>query len=180
MARNIVYFDLETQKSLHQVGGHGRVHELKISLAVTYSTRDRGYRIFLEEEAGALIDELCRADLVVGYNLLGFDYRVLSAYDIRDLQQLPTLDMMVDLEKTAGFRPKLDSIATATLGVGKTADGMDALRWFQEGRFEEIAEYCCYDVKVTRLVHEFGRSHGCLFCTDKSGGPARKLSVAWS
>lgn len=177
---NFVYFDVETQKSLHQVGGHGRVHELKVSLGVTYSARDREYRIFIEEEAARLVDELWRADLVVGYNIVGFDYRVLSAYDIRDLGQLPTLDMMVDLEKVAGFRPKLESVATATLGIGKTADGMDALRWFQEGRMEEIAEYCCYDVKVTRLLHEYGRRHGCLFCFDREGGQRLKFDVAWA
>lgn len=180
MGRNIVYFDLETQKSLQQVGGHGRVHELKISLGVTYSTRDARYEVFLEEESSALIDTLWKADLVVGYNLIGFDYRVLSPYDVRDLLQLRTLDMMLDLEKTFGFRPKLDALATATLGFGKTADGTAALQWFQEGRFEEIAEYCCYDVKVTRLLHEYGMAHGCLFCTDKAGGPNLRLPVSWS
>jgi len=180
VSRNIVYFDVETQKSLHQVGGHSRVHDLKVSLGVTYSARDHEYRIFLEDEAGRLVDDLCRADLVVGYNIIGFDYRVLSAYDVRDLSQLPTLDMMVDLEKAAGFRPKLESVAMATLGVGKTADGADALRWFQEGRMEEIAEYCCYDVKVTRLLHEYGQRHGCLFCLDRVGDRRLKFDVSWA
>jgi len=177
---NFVYFDVETQKSLHQVGGHGRVHELKVSLGVTYSARDREYQIFLEDETGRLIDDLWRADLVVGYNIIGFDYRVLSAYDIRDLSQLPTLDMMAELEKAAGFRPKMESVAMATLGIGKTADGTDALRWFQEGRMEEIAEYCCYDVKVTRLLHEYGRQHGCLFCFDRAGDRRLKFDVSWA
>ncbi len=179
MSQNWLYFDVETQKSLQQVGGYGKVHELKVSLGVTYSTRARAYEVFLEEEAGRLVDDLWRADLVIGYNIIGFDYRVLSAYDIRDLSQLPTLDMMLELERIAGFRPKLESVAMATLGVGKTADGIDALRWFEQGKMEEIAEYCCYDVKVTRLVHEFGRRHGCVFCFDREGERRLKFEVSW-
>ena len=41
-------------------------------------------------------------------------------------------------------------------------------------RFIEIAEYCCYDVKITRLVHEYGAAHKQLFYTNKFGA---KMSV---
>jgi DEAD/DEAH box helicase domain-containing protein len=51
----------------------------------------------------------------------------------------------------------LDSIATATFGVEKTAEGLQAIQWYKEGKLVEIAEYCCYDVKITKLVHEYGR-----------------------
>jgi len=40
-------------------------------------------------------------------------------------------------------RLSLDVIAAATLGVAKTSEGMQAIRWFQEGKLLEIAEYCC-------------------------------------
>ena len=177
---NVVYFDLETQKSLQQVGGYSKIHDLKLSVAVTYSTKSKQYQIYLEEEVADLIKELSRASLVVGYNLLSFDYRVLSAYSILDLSQIPTLDMMVEIEKTLGMRLKLDSIAQATLGVGKTADGIDALKWFQQGKWSEIAEYCCYDVKVTRLVHEFAQRHKQLFYLEKTSGQRKAIPVLWS
>ena len=176
---NVVYFDLETQKSLQQVGGYSKIHELKLSVAVTYNTKDHQYRIYLEDEASDLITELSRANLVVGYNLLGFDYRVLSAYSILDLSQIPTLDMMVEVEKTLGMRLKLDSIAQATLGFGKTAEGMEALKWFHEGKWNEIAEYCCYDVKVTRLLHEYATKHRQLFYLEKVSGQRRAISTSW-
>ena len=63
----------------------------------------------------ALIEELQSADLVVGYNLLEFDYQVLSGYRHVRFQQPPTLDMMQDLAATLGFRLRLDAVATATL-----------------------------------------------------------------
>jgi DEAD/DEAH box helicase domain-containing protein len=115
----------------------------------------------------------------VGYNLLNFDYRVLSAYSVLDLSQIPTLDMMVEIEKTLGMRLKLDSIAQATLGVGKTAEGMEALKWFQQERWSEIAEYCCYDVKVTRLLHEFAQKYQQLFYLERASGQRRAISVTW-
>ena len=79
------------------------------------------------------------------------------------------------VEKAAGHRLPLDSIATATLGVGKTAEGLDAIRWWREGKMMEIAEYCCYDVKITKLVYEYGAANKQLFYTNKFGA---KLSVA--
>ncbi len=67
------------------------------------------------------------------------------------------------------------SIATATFGVEKTAEGLQAIRWFKEGRLLEIAEYCCYDVKITRMVHEYGAMNKQLFYRNRFGN---KLSVA--
>ena len=101
--------------------------------------------------------------------VLRFDYEVLHGYTPFDMSQLPTLDMMVDLANTLQHRLSLDSIATASLGVEKTSEGLQAIRWFREGKLLEIAEYCCYDVKITRLVHEYGQAHRQLYYTNKFG-----------
>jgi hypothetical protein len=154
--KNILYFDLETKKSAEDVGGWGHISRMGMSIGVTYSTALDAYRIYGENQVSALITDLQRADLVVGFNNLRFDYEVLHGYTSFDLRQLPTLDMMVDLQEQLRHRLSLDSIATATFGVEKTAEGLQAIEWFKEGKLLEIAEYCCYDVKITRLVHEFG------------------------
>lgn len=39
----------------------------------------------------------------------------------------------------------------------------------------EIAEYCCFDVKITKLVHEYGAAHRQLFYKNRFGA---RLSVA--
>ena len=87
--------------------------------------------------------------------------------------------MLVELQKTLQHRLSLDAIAHATLGVEKTSEGLQAIRWFKEGKLVEIAEYCCYDVKITKLVHEYGLCHKQLHYTNRFG---KKLSVAvaWS
>lgn len=180
MARDIVYFDLETQRTANDVGGWGQKHKMGISVAVTYSTALQEYRIYQECESMELIEQLKRADLIVGFNHVGFDYEVLmgqSLFDFRD--QLCSLDLLIELEKKLGHRLKLEAVAAATLGTGKTADGLEAIRWWQQGRLAEIAEYCCFDVKVTKCVHEFGMQHGYVKYHDRNGRE-QKVAVEWS
>ena len=177
---DIVYFDLETQRTANDVGGWDKKHEMGMSLGVTYSSRDNCYEIFGEDQAEHLVKRLQRADLVVGFNHIRFDYDVLMAYTILDLREnLVSLDLLQEVERIAGHRIKLEDIAQATLGVGKTADGLDAIRWWREGKVLEIAKYCCFDVKVTRLVHEYGAANKKIFFNDRFG---RKncLGVDWS
>ena len=172
--KNIVYFDLETQKSADEVGGWNKISAMRMSIGVTYSTARGGYMIYGEKDVDELLTELQRADLVVGFNNLRFDYEVLHGYTAFELRQLPTLDMLVVLQDTLQHRLSLDSIATATLGVEKTAEGLQAIAWYREGKMLEIAEYCCYDVKLTRLVHEYGAQNKRLYYNNRFG---KKLMV---
>jgi len=176
--QNTVYFDLETQKSADEVGGWSRKRNMKMSIGVTYSTATGEYKIFGEKDAPELVKQLLRADRVVGYNILNFDYEVLGAYSTFDLTQIPTLDLMVAIEKVLAHRLPMDSLAKATLNYPKIADGMQALRWFKEGKLVEIAEYCCFDVKITKELHEYGKEHGQLFYMDRLGNK-RAVKVQW-
>jgi len=176
---DIVYFDLETQRTANDVGGWDKKHEMGMSLGVTYSSKDQTYEIFSEDRAEQLIRRLQRADLIVGFNHVRFDYDVLMAYTILDLREnLVSLDLLQEVERIAGHRLKLEDIAQATLGVGKTADGLDAIRWWREGKILEIAKYCCFDVKVTRLVHEFGAANKKIYFNDRFGR-RNSLDVDW-
>ncbi len=177
---DIVYFDLETQRTANDVGGWDKKHEMGMSVGVTYSSADDKYEIFPESRVQDLISRLQRADLVVGYNVLRFDYEVLMAYTVLDLpDQLRTLDLLIDIEKSVGHRLKLEDVAQGTLGVGKVAEGLDAIRWWREGKVMQIAEYCCFDVKVTKLVHEYGAANKELFFSDRFGRKQR-IEINWS
>ena len=180
MPHNIVYFDLETQRSAGDVGGWDKKDRMGMSIGVTYSTAAGAYRIYGESDASELIDELNAADLVIGFNHVGFDYAVLQAYSMWNIEeQVTSLDLLLDLEVKLGHRIKLDDIATASLGTGKTADGLDAIRWWREGKILQIAEYCCFDVKVTKMVHEYGAKHGHVRYKDRFG-QERSVEVNWS
>jgi len=98
-----------------------------MSIGVTYSTRLGEYRIYTEKNVQDLIDQLVRADLVVGYNVVNFDYEVLMGYTILDLpHQCHTLDMLVDIEKALGHRLGLDAVASASLDVVSAVLGLMA------------------------------------------------------
>jgi DEAD/DEAH box helicase domain-containing protein len=177
--KNIVYFDLETQKSADEVGGWGNIRDMRMSVGVTYSTQRGSYRIYPEDEVNELMEELRRADLVVGFTTLRFDYEVLTGYSpFFDPEQLRSLDMLVELRNKLSHRLSLDAVATATLGIEKTSEGMQAIYWFREGKLLEIAEYCCFDVKITWLVHEYGRVHGKLYYRTRFGEKAA-VPVQW-
>ncbi|MBI4663816.1 MAG: ribonuclease H-like domain-containing protein [Verrucomicrobia bacterium] len=176
--KNLVYFDLETQKSADEVGGWGNIRAMRMSVGVTFSTSRGAYHIYGEKQVDDLIAELMRAELVVGFNNLRFDYEVLHGYTVVDLRQVPTLDMLVELQKVLNHRLSLDALATTTLGVEKTAEGMQAIEWFRQGRLLEIAEYCCYDVKITRLLHEYGARHKQLFYRNRFGHKVA-VPVSW-
>jgi RNase_H superfamily len=176
---NIVYFDLETQRTANDVGGWDKKTDMGMSVAVTYSSDLKEYRIYSEKRVDDLIYQLFRADLVVGFNVMNFDYQVLMGYTILDLpNHLRTLDLLVEVEQAVGIKPRLENIAQATLGFGKSGDGIDAIKWWREKRVMDIAEYCCFDVKVTRLVHEHGTQFREVFYADKFNRKQR-IAVRW-
>jgi DEAD/DEAH box helicase domain-containing protein len=180
MPRDIVYFDLETQRTANDAGGWARKGDMRMSVGVVFSTATGRYEVFGEAQVDQLVERLRRADLVVGFNILNFDYQVLMGYTILDLvAELRSADLMADMEQRLGHRLGLDAIAHATLGIQKTAVGLDAIRWWREGRIMEIAEYCCFDVKVTRLVHEHGCRHKELFFHDRFARKQR-VEIDWA
>ncbi len=179
MSRDIVYFDLETQRTANDAGGWDRKGNMRMSVGVIFSTVSGRYEIFDESSVNKLIERLRRAHLVVGFNVVKFDYHVLMGYTILDLiNELPTADLMLDMETRLGHRLSLDAIAHATLGVQKTAAGLDAIRWWREGRLLDIAEYCCFDVKVTRLLHEHGCKHKELYFHDRFA-QRQRVTLDW-
>ena len=89
-----------------------------MSIGVTYSTKLDAYRIYTERTVDDLVQQLLRADLEVGFNVINFDYEVLMGYTILDLpHQCHTLDILVEIEKALGHRLGLDSLAIAILVV---------------------------------------------------------------
>jgi len=176
---NYVFFDLETQNLFEDVGGQDNVALLKVACAVTWSTERNDFSVYREKDVPALVQELKSATKVVGFNLKGFDYRVLQPYapDAR-FASIPTLDMLLDLQQILGFRVSLDNIASASLGANKTADGVKSVEWFRAGELDKVAEYCKADVDITHRVFEFGRDNGYIFYKSKLGSKL-KVNVKW-
>lgn len=175
---NIVYFDLESQKTFDEIGGRDP-SKLLLACGVTWSTERNDFTVYWEKDAATLIAELKSADRVIGFNIVNFDYQVLRPYvPDENFRAFKSTDMLQDIYRTLGFRLSLDSIAKATLGATKTADGLQSVAWFKNGELDKVAEYCKADVDITRRVHEFGRDHGFVNYYSKLGSKL-KVAVNW-
>lgn len=198
----LLYFDLETCRSADEVGGWERSMDMGMSCGVIYDSSTAQHHVYLEDQTDALSDHLRRGDIIVGFNHVRFDLRVLAGHkacpvdleseaaDARrqrdqashqryiELHEgLNHFDMLKELEQRLGHRLRLESIARATLGEGKSASGLDALRWYREGRMDLIVEYCKRDVDVTRAIHEYALRHGKLLYESRSG--LREVILDW-
>jgi len=177
--RKIIFFDLETQRTFQEVGGRQNLSKLGLAAAVTYDSASGEYRSYTENDVEELVEELAGADLVVGFNVKSFDYEVLRPYADYPLHTIPTADMLEDVYQELGFRLSLDSLARATLGISKSADGLQAVRWFRQGELDKVIEYCRTDVEVTRKLYEYGCERGYILYWDRRGR-MRKIFVNWS
>jgi DEAD/DEAH box helicase domain-containing protein len=175
---NPLFFDLETQKSFDEVGGRQNLRQLRVSVAVTYDAAAGQFHEYHEADVSALIAQLKGAELVVGYNIISFDYEVLRAYTAERIKAIPTVDMLRDIYQQLGFRVSLDSVASATLGAKKSGDGLDAIRWFRQGDIAKLLSYCRQDVQITRQVYEYGQQNGHVLFVDRNG-QKRRVRVAW-
>ena len=173
-----LFFDLETQKSIQEVGGRENLKLLRVSVAVTLSAATNEFKSYTEKDVDALIADLKSASRVIGFNLLNFDYQVLKAYTSERLSDLPTLDLLEDIYNKLGFRVGLDALASATLGVNKSADGLLAIQWFREGKPDELVAYCRDDVAITKQLYEFGRDNKFVSFVDRYGRKTR-VNVNW-
>lgn len=166
-------FDIETRRSAQEVGGWHRADRMGVSVAVLYDSRLDTFLSFEEEEIEQLLDHLFELELVVGFNNKRFDNKVLSGYSSRSIGDLPSLDILEEIYKRLGYRLSLDRLAEHTLGKKKSADGLQALRWFKQGRMDLLTEYCRKDVAITRdlFLHGLAKEH--LLFQNKAGKTVR-------
>ena len=184
----ILYFDLETKYSADEVGGWGNIEDMGMSAGVIWDTLDEKFHVYIEHQIQEMVDLFYRADQIVGFNHVGFDYRVVAGVLFSDAHErsclhtelagLNNFDMLLELKKLLGHRLKLESIARPTLGTGKSADGLQALKWYKEGKLDKIIEYCKVDVEVTRDVHLHALKNGKLHYDSRSG--MKTVSVDWN
>jgi DEAD/DEAH box helicase domain-containing protein len=129
--------------------------ELEMSLIGIHNSETDGYSAYTVPELPQLWPVLEKADLLVGYNSDHFDIPILNKYYAGDLSKIPSVDLLSEIKNALGRRLKLDSVAKATLGRGKSGDGLDAVKWWAEGKIELVKKYCLDDVKLTKELYEY-------------------------
>jgi DEAD/DEAH box helicase domain-containing protein len=174
--------DVETQYLSDEVpGGWNAVHKFKVAVVVTWD-QAHGHRAWYEDEVSALFAELQKHSPLVTFNGEGFDFKVLSAYgDVEPLYD-KSVDLLAILGRKLGFRVKLESLAQATLGRGKSGSGTESVEWWRSGDpalRKKVVDYCRLDVELTRDIYVFGREKGYVLIDDSRRGARRRVDVSW-
>jgi DEAD/DEAH box helicase domain-containing protein len=154
-----IIFDLETQNIFQDVGSSDPT-ALDISVATLYDSETEKYTTVTVDEIDTLWPIIEKADALVGYNSNHFDIPLLNKYYPGDLTEIKSIDLLEDIKNSLGRRLRLDSVAQATIGAKKSADGLQAVRWWREGNIKDIKKYCEQDVKVTKEIFEYARKNG--------------------
>lgn len=156
-----ITFDIET-KSASLVRGRLDVTQLEITVVGIHDSETNEYTGFFKEDLPKLWPIIERADVLIGYNSDSFDIPLLNRYYPGDLTNIKSIDLMVEVQKALGRRLRLQSLAEATLGVGKSGDGLQAVIWWDQGLYEKVKEYCLMDVKLTRQLYEYALKNSAL------------------
>lgn len=169
-----IYLDIETQRLSSEVaGGWSNIKAFGIAVAVTWDV-ENSFRSWGEGQAAELISELGKFDRIVTYNGDRFDIIVLAAYGAVSELSTRSFDVLAHIRKVTGHLVGLDHVATQTLGVRKTGNGITAVRWWREGKIEKLSMFCCHDVELLIRIVAFGRENGYVVIS------GRQVNVDWS
>ncbi len=196
-----VIYDIETKKIFDEISTNNPA-DLGISIVSAYRREvdENGnelsgvMRSFWPTDAKAMVGENVNffeemwawfeeADRIIGYNSFGFDNPAMNGvYAKGDFTKLKHFDILEEIRKVFGHRVKLDSVAKETIGAGKIAGGLDAVKWWNLGDPESLAnlkKYCEMDVEVTTKVYDYGRKNGTLKFKDR-WNEMREIEVDFS
>lgn len=179
--KNIVVYDCEIE---NDVDGKkvtwARKDLMGLSVACLFDYRSGDFEVYFKEDIQRLAARLNEADLVVGFNILGFDNELVRAQggDLKPDSELKHYDLLEWSRKSVGWTPnakfptglKLDDHLEATFGRDfmKTEDGALAPKMWRDGKRGQVVSYCLADVRREKAlfehVWEFGwagtKTHG--------------------
>lgn len=170
-----ITFDIETVGNFR---GNGDFSNLEVTVVGTHDSATGEYDGFFQEDFPRMWKLFESADLLVGYNSDHFDIPILNKYYAGDLTKIKSVDLLKEIKNVLGRRLKLQSVAEATLGRGKSGDGLEAMDWWAQGKKEEVKKYCIEDVRITNEIYEYALKNGKLKYRDYEGPREVKLDTS--
>lgn len=145
-----------------------------ISLIGAWLSWDNSIRIYPSSAFNAFQDAVNHAELIVGFNSISFDDKLCQANGIEistDYDLLSEVWAAAGMPRQytygvtrAGYR--LENLAWANLGKGKSGSGELAPELWQRGKEWEVARYLTDDILITKAI--FQRRSQLIDPTDKS------------
>ncbi len=170
-----ITFDIET---IGDFGPNGDLSNQEVTVVGVHDSLTDQYSSFLRDELSQMWPLFEQADMLIGYNSDHFDIPILNKYYTGDLTKIKSLDLLKEIKNVLGRRLRLDSVAEGTLGKGKIGHGMDAQKWWAEGNFEKVREYCLDDVRITKEIYDYARKNNSLKYMDYEGPREIKLDTS--
>lgn len=162
---NYITFDIETYSpsDLDKID----TSEFRVTTAGAYFSWLDEYVAFMEKDIGDLLEMMEKADLIIGYNQLWFDLPVLQKYTKINLLELPNYDILIEFQKVAGFRSKLDDLCKANFDNDVKTDSYEVYRHYhKQGKWLELIDYCMNDVRLTEQLFKKILNDGKIFYLD--------------
>lgn len=156
-----ITFDIESVSD-SLVRGRIDVQEQELTVVAIHDSETGEYSHYFREDLPRLWSLIEHADMLIGFNSDAFDIPLLNRYYPGDLSHIRSLDLLAEVQNVLGRRIRLQSLAEATLGKGKSSDGTKAGEWWKEGKKDDVAKYCIEDVRLTRELYEYALAHGTL------------------
>ncbi len=174
-------FDIETANFFTDPDvGWNNFARLKISGVGIYEYETDKYSYFNENELVLAAEHFNRADTLVGFSSNRYDIPVLNYHFNRlkvglDLFGKERVDLLDKIEFVTGRRISLSRLAEANLGEAKTGHGSEAIKMYDERRFEELKEYCLKDVELTKRLYDIYREKGAFLIPDRETGEMKEV-----
>jgi hypothetical protein len=163
MASRVFVFDLETDRLLNK--SRNNFHELKMTCAVGIDGDGNRFDYMLLPESSidehkdvldALAHAFDNAEIIVIYNGLGFDLKILNNH-FSPKQVIgwseKLFDPFHDIRATTESWVKLDELLAANDLPQKTGSGIDAPEWWKSKKYNMTLDYCYHDtLGLYRLV----------------------------
>jgi hypothetical protein len=136
-----------------------------VSVTGAYSSKTGRYHVFCDDNADQLGLAMAEHELLVTFNGIGFDNKVLEACYGWDLSVDKHYDLLVEVWIAHGLGPEfrypshigygLDACLKANFpDISKTGFGAMAPVLWQRGQIGQVIDYCLNDVMMTKKLFD--------------------------
>ena len=130
--------------------------DLELTVVGVFNYSENTYTTYTQETLSELWEVLRSITTFIGFNSNHFDIPLLNKYAPLDLtKEYKSIDLLESVRTSLGRRIRLDWIAEGTLGIQKSGDGLQAVKWWSEGEVEKVKAYCLDDVKITKEIFDY-------------------------
>jgi len=195
----VMALDIETSNYSWQIGGWNNTHLFDPTVVATWDG-ENGH-VFSKEDIELedvtnhplhprdigehLQKHVEDGGVVIGHNLMGFDLPILrDAMDCHYAGELMSnkksvIDTSATLRSAAGMPVTLGDVCKHTLGSSKLMESADAPQAWEEGKYQEVAEYCLKDAQLVYDLLHHGRDEGFVKARNIETGVIDDIEVVW-